>query len=439
MPEKRLRILILSEIFPNPVRPAQGIFVERQTYHLQSHCDSTVVVPVRVFPHLRLWSHVLQPKRFAAEWQQWQAQLGDIPARGKVNGIPVFYPRYTSPPKQVFRGVWGFFAYPFLRLQLYALHSAQSFDLVHAHYASPCGVVALLAQHWMKLPVVLSVHGADVTYTAKQNLLSAAIIRWVFRNVDMILTNSSWTAQQIAHFGGEPEKVQVVRYGGDTEETQDARLEKNQAAETSQRHDIANYAGMVTLLSVGYLIEGKGHAYVLHALRVLVDQGYRVRYIIVGDGPKSGQLQCLARELGLADIVSFEGYKSHSEVWPYYADCDVFVLPSWDEAFGIVYIEALGLGKPVIGCEGEGGPEDLKVLGDCLELVRPRNVESLVNALKRLIDSPERRARMGRIGSEIVRKYFTWKSNATTTYAIYRQVWETFSASTGSSKWEQSA
>jgi glycosyltransferase involved in cell wall biosynthesis len=265
----------------------------------------------------------------------------------------------------------------------------------------------------MKVPIVLSIHGADVTYIAKQNPLSAAVIRWVFRNVDAIIANSTWTAQQIVRYGGSPDKVQIVHLGGNPPK----RIELGNAL-PPRSNDV------VLLLSVGNLYESKGHAYVLRALRELRHQGYKLRYKIVGDGPQRNALETLARQLGLADVVSFEGYKSHAEVWPYYAECDIFVLPSWIEGFGIVYIEALAMGKPVIGCEGTGGPEDLKALGDCVELVKPRDVGSLVSALQRLIENPERRRQMGEIGRRIVEEHFTWERNAADTMRIYRQVLE---------------
>ncbi len=410
MQEERLHVLFLSELFPNPAWPAFGIFVERQAYHLLPYCDVTVMAPVRVFPHLRLWKHVFAFKRFRAEWRRWRADLARIPLQGEVNGIPVFYPRYTSPPRQGFHGLWGFFAYPFLRRWLIALHRQYHFDLVHAHYASPCGVIALLARRWMGVPIVLSIHGADVTYTAKQNPISAAVIRWVFRNVDVIIANSTWTARQIVRYGGrDSKKVQIVRLGGNAPKEIPKTIPSPQD-------------GVVSLLSVGYLEERKGHAYVLRAIKQLRDEGYNLRYVIVGEGSQRELLETVAEALGIADIVSFEGYKPHSEVWPYFAECDIFVLPSWNEAFGIVYIEALSLGKPVIGCEGEGGPEDLKALGDCIELVKPRDVGSLLGALKRLISDPERRAQMGRVGREIVRRYFTWEANAAETYLTYQRV-----------------
>jgi teichuronic acid biosynthesis glycosyltransferase TuaC len=407
MPARRLRILVLSDLFPDPVRPAFGIFVERQVFHLQADCDNVVVVPTRVFPPLRLWKRLLNPRRFFAEWRMWQAELNRIPIYDEVNGVCVYYPRYTSPPKQVFHGIWGFFAYLFILRQLRTLHREQPFDLIHAHYASPSGVIALLARRWMKVPVVLSVHGSDVSYTARQNSLSAAVIRWVFHNVDAIIANSSWTTGEIVRHGGKKDKIYIVRLGADPPG-------EFQADTTLSR------GGSAVLLSVGNLYPAKGQAYVIRAFRRLLELGYSLNYIIVGDGSERESLETLVRQLKLEHVIQFEGYKSHTDVWPYYQRCDIFVLPSWVEGFGVVFIEALRLGRPVIGCEGTGGPEDLRMLGDCIELVKPRDVDSLVEALRRLLDDPQRRQHMGRIGQRVVAEYFTWQRNATDTLAIYR-------------------
>ncbi len=415
MQSRRLRVLVLSDLFPDPARPIFGIFVERQVFHLQAACDNVVVVPTRVFPHLRIWKQLLKPRRFLAEWRKWRAELKQIPDRDEVNGICVFYPCYTSLPKQVFHGVWGFFAYFFLRRRLRALHREEPFDLIHAHFASPSGVIALLARRWMKVPVVLSVHGLDVTYTAKQNPLSAAIVRWVFRRVDRILAYSTWTSKQIVRYGGEAAKIQIIRHG--------ANFPEGFSPDSTMS---CNDSGEMRLLSVGNLLLPKGHAYMLQALRTLLDLGYPLQYEIVGDGPEREKLESLVKTLGLATVVHFAGYKSHRDVWPYFARCDIFVLPSWIEGFGIVFIEALGLGKPVVGCEGTGGPEDLRALGDCIELVKPRNVDSLVQGLKRLLDDPARRQRLGETGRKIVAEYFTWERNAADTLALYKQVLESY-------------
>ncbi len=412
----RLNVLVLSEAFPNPTALTSGIFVQHQVSQIEAYCDQVVVSPIRVFPHLRLWKEIYRPKRLVASWQDWWTGLKRIPSQGEISGIPVFYPRYTSPPKQFFHGLWGFFAYPFLRQLLYELQSIRKFDLIHAHYASPCGLIALLAQRWMKIPIILSVHGGDVTFTARQNLLGAAIIRWVFENVDAILTNSTWTARQVIHFGGDPRKVHIVRLGGNAP----AGIDLSTGSRSKD--------GKTTLLSVGNLYPTKGHIYVLYALRRLIAMGYSLRYVIVGDGPEKARLIKLVNELDLENEVSFEGAKPHGEVWSYFEASDIFVLPSWVEGFGLVFTEALGLGKPAIGCIGAGGPEDLKVLGDCIELVQPRDVESLVRALKNLLDDPQRARQMGETGRQIVAEHYTWERNAITTLQVYRQVLNTHQA-----------
>jgi glycosyltransferase involved in cell wall biosynthesis len=259
----------------------------------------------------------------------------------------------------------------------------------------------------MKIPVVVSVHGFDLSFTARQNWLGAWMVRWVFRNVNCLMANSTRTRDEIVRIGGRPENIEVVYLGGNPE----VRWSEAPAPIAEQP---------LVLLSVSRLEKSKGHAFVIRALKSLLDQGYDFRYLIVGGGSEEQALRELVEQLGMEKVVSFEGEKAHEEVWRYFASCDIFVLPSWNEAFGIVYVEALSQGKAVIGSEGVGGPEDLRALGDCIELVRPQDVKSLEAAIKRLIDSPERRRQLGATGKEIVERHFTWEKNAAHTFAIYQ-------------------
>jgi len=350
--------------------------------------------------------------QLSAEFRNWKAELSQIPSRTEIGGVDVFYPKYTSPPKQGGYSLWGYSAYLFLRRQIKRLHAQRGFELVHAHYPSPCGVIAMLAKGWMRVPVVLSVHGADVRYAAEQHRLGAKVTRHVLRSVDSIIVHSSWTKRQVVEYGGDPTRIYMVPLGGDAPLEVGSGTPNNDGQEKRIR----------TLLSVGYLERRKGHWYVILALRRLLDMGYSLEYVIVGDGPEQKRLARLVQDLNLMHAVRFEGIKRHEEVWPYYTECDIFVLPSWDEAFGVVYVEALGLGRVAIGCIGQGGPEDLKRLGDCIELVKPRDVDSLVHALKLLLDNPDRRTRMGEIGQTLVRSKYTWKRNALGTAAIYRDL-----------------
>jgi teichuronic acid biosynthesis glycosyltransferase TuaC len=403
-----MNVLVISDLFPDPANPASGIFVERQVSHLKPYCNQTVVVPIRMIPPLHIWKQLLH-RKFISSLNKWQANLRLIPRESKINGIRCYYIRYLSPPRRMLDGLWGFFAYCFLYRQLMALHKQLKFDLIHAHFATPSGTIALLARRWMAVPVALCVHGSELTYTVKQGPIGVSVVRWVFKNVDVICTNSSWTSAKVVKYGADPKKVKLVRLGG------------NFQYASHQMEAKRNLRSTTALLSVGDLIKSKGQSYVLEAVRILTVLGYGVDYLIVGDGPQRLNLQTQAERLGISGVVHFIGVKAHNEVVRYFEECDIFVLPSWIESFGVVYVEALGLGKPVIGCAGAGGPEDIKALGDCLELVTPQDVPSLVAAIRRLIDNPERRKRMGEIGREIVSKYYTWEQNAAATIEIYKE------------------
>lgn len=412
MSARRLRVLVLSDLFPQPARPAFGIFVERQTTHTQQYCDNVVVSPFRLFPPLALIKHFSRPALLRRQWQQWRQTIQTTPFHSDAFGYPVYYPRYTSPPHQFMYAAWGLWAYPMLQGLLRQLHTQYQFDLIHCHYANPAGVIGLLARRWMQVPLLVSVHGADVTYTARQNAASAAIIRQVFQQSDALIANSQWTARLMRYYGAAGRPVDVIRLGGD----HPAHIGATSRPACDRR---------IHLLTVGYLEERKGHRYVLEAIQQLITAGYDLHWTIVGDGDQWAVLKQMTQKQGVAEMITFAGYKAHQEVWPYFADCDIFVLPSWNEAFGIVYVEALSMGKPVIGCVGEGGPEELRALGDCIELVQPRDVTSLVGALKRLIDNPQRRQQLGTTGRQIVEEYFRWERNATETSALYERLLNT--------------
>ncbi len=412
---KPLSVLVISSLFPTPSRPAAGIFIERQTAYLQKNCRQVVVAPTRVFPHLRIWRNIFKPSQFGEIVRKWRYELDTTPPYREINmngdRLPVYYPRFTSPPRQISLGVWGYFAYPFMYALLQRLHHHYKFDLIHAHYALPEGQLALLAQKWMHTPFIVSIHGSDLTYAARANELNRIMMRKVYQSASAVIVNSRKTAEGVSQYCDTPEKITVVRYGANPPP-------KNIVFESR--------ASTLHILSVGYLEKRKGHAFMLNAVRDLVRAGYKLHYTIVGDGPEEQSLRSMSRDLGIDNFVSFEGYKSHEDVWPYFAACDIFSLPSWDEAFGLVYIEALSMGKPVIGCQGEGGPDDLHSLGDCIEMVKSRDVSSLVDALKRLINNPRRREMMGATGKEVVKQHYSWERTAANTMEIYHQVLENY-------------
>jgi phosphatidylinositol alpha-1,6-mannosyltransferase len=138
-----------------------------------------------------------------------------------------------------------------------------------------------------------------------------------------------------------------------------------------------------------------------------------VRLIIVGDGPERANLEGLAAELNLSERVKFAGAVPKEELPTYYAAADVFAMvprsgPDGVEGFGIVYLEANLLEKPVIGSR-TGGVPDAIIDGKTGILVDAGDVNGLAEAIRTLNNQPALATSMGRRGRERVLEQFSWR------------------------------
>ncbi len=129
----------------------------------------------------------------------------------------------------------------------------------------------------------------------------------------------------------------------------------------------------------------KGSDRVIHALSSLRQSHGAIRFIIVGDGDDRPRLELLARELGVEKEVSFAGFVSDDELADYYRLADVFVMPSTGEGFGIVFLEAMGCGTPVVAGNRDGSVDAVDG-GRLGMLVDPENVESISAGIARILD-----------------------------------------------------
>jgi phosphatidylinositol alpha-1,6-mannosyltransferase len=162
------------------------------------------------------------------------------------------------------------------------------------------------------------------------------------------------------------------------------------------------------ILSVTRLAETyKGIDLALQAMPRVLEQVPDAFYVIVGDGPNRGPLEALAAELGLRDRVVFAGQVTPEILHLYYEACDVFVLPSWREGFGIVFLEAMHHGKPCIGVRAGGVPEVIAE-GVTGLLTEPRDVAGLTAQVVRLLQDDRLRDEMGRAGKKRVDREFSF-------------------------------
>ena len=165
-------------------------------------------------------------------------------------------------------------------------------------------------------------------------------------------------------------------------------------------------------VSVSNLHEGKGIDLNLQALGGLHHKGLRNwAYTIVGDGRERASLELLATALGIAEQVNFVGAVNHDTVYGYLAEADVFVLPSYREAFGVAYLEAMACGLLTVGVRGQG-PSAFIRDGETGLLVEPNDVASLAACLQETFENPAHMQGIALKGRDFVHGAFTWRGHA---------------------------
>lgn len=359
-----MRVLVVSEYYPRHDDPVLGIWAHRQALAARdAGADVEVIVLHRPIP----------PSRSALSPRAWSAALRQ-PKRAVLDGIGVRYVRYPSPPRPRGYGSWGAWAAPLLRRAMHGRH----FDLIHAHNAVPAADA--LARVGNPKPMVVSVHGGDVYFTAPR--WPQAVDRG-FSAARLILANSAGTAAKVAELG---HSAQVLHLGTDIP----AHVTRNRRPNT--------------VVTVAHLVARKRHADVIEAVARL--DGWR--YLIIGDGPERGALEGLAKTTG-ADV-EFAGQLPHVQALALARECSVFAMPSTDEAFGVAYIEAMAGGLPAIGALGEHGPAEI----ESVALVEPGDIDALATAIEVAAADDGSWARS-------VAQRFSWQACGEATMAAYEE------------------
>ncbi len=383
-----MKVLVVAEYYPRAHDPVNGIWAHRQALATRDQgADVRVLVLHRPLPPLASVRSADLRRALAVIRQ---------PRAVELDGLPVEYLRYVSPPRPWGYARWGAWAAPSLRRALARAREAFPFDLIHAHYAVPAGdAVRRIAA---AVPLVVSVHGHDVQGSGA----GGATIRKTLAHASLVLANSAGTARRCGELGAR--ETRVVHLGADL------------PASTSSRTEAP------TLVTVGHLAARKRHADVISALALLRERHPRLRYVIVGDGPERDRLEALAASLGVSDRVELRGQLPHDQAIAAAQSGSLFVLPSVDEAFGVAYVEAMAGAVPAIGCQGEDGPEEIAAAGGGIALVPPRDARALAERIDALLGDSAALEAIGREARATVEREFTWVKCGRETVEAYREV-----------------
>lgn len=284
-------------------------------------------------------------------------------------------------------------------------------DVTVIHEPNPVALVAD-AVTFRRGPLVVYFHSEVVRARWKYNAFYRPFLARVLGRASRILVASPAMRDTAAQLEGYRHKCEVVPYGIDIE-----ALETLAAADTgvdSWRGDEAPL-----LLFVGRLVPYKGVDVLIRALARV-----KARLVVAGDGPERQTLEQLARASGVNGRVRFAGAVSDQQVAALYRACDAFVLPSVTraEAFGMVQLEAMAFGKPVISTDLPSGVPWVNQHGVSGLVVPPGDVEALSGAIERLVGDDSLRAALGRGARTRVEQEFSADRMAARTVEVYQSL-----------------
>ena len=282
-------------------------------------------------------------------------------------------------------------------------------DIVHIHLPNPGAVLAYLAGRCHG-KLILAEHGEvfgrRLLRAAFQPFLGAALER-----ASAVISTSPNYLSQSSVLSAVPGKCHVIPYGIRPE-----RFERPHAGRTAAIR--SRYPGPL-FIAIGRLVHFKGFEYLIRAMARVAGS-----LLILGGGPLEQHLRAVARQAGTSDRVHLLGGVPHAEVVNYLHAADVFALPSIEnrESFGIVQLEAMACGKPVINTNLASGVPFASLDGVTGLTVPPADQAALAEAMELLARDPDLRNRFGHAGRRRVRAEFTVEVMARRTLELYREV-----------------
>ena len=282
-------------------------------------------------------------------------------------------------------------------------------DVIVCGELLPTGLVGRVLSLTGGVPYVVYIHGEEVNVL--KNLRGEKAVAFsVLRSAHAVIATAKPAHGEALRQGVRPDRLHLLTPAVDdyffTAQPRPERARSRYGLE-----------GRTVLLTVGRLVERKGHEMVIRALPRLQRDFPKLAYLVVGTGPVEEKLQVVAREEGVSESVVFAGKVSREDLVDCYAACDLFLMPHRElsdgdtEGAGIVFLEAAALGKPVIAGDS-GGSGDSVIDGETGFRVDSTKPEQIVRHVSRLLGDPALARKMGEAGRSLVFRERRWEDRA---------------------------
>jgi glycosyltransferase involved in cell wall biosynthesis len=360
-----MRLLFITNVFPNPLQPTKGIFNLSLARELTQTQQVRVIAPILWTDEWRLAANGVQ----AMPPERWESR----------HEIEIHYPRYYYPPK-VMRRQYGWFFWHSVRRTVARVLAGFHPDAILAYWAHPDGEAAVRIGRMLRVPVTVMVGGSDVLILTGHAARRRRVTN-VLQAADAIVTVGEDLRQNLIDHEIDPDKIHIVPRGID-----DSLFNPGNQAEARRGLNLPAHKNI--LLWVGRMEHVKGLSVLLEACDRLRGRMLDCHVYLIGDGSLRQQLESICETRQLCDRITFVGPILHAALVAWYRAADYVVLPSLSEGVPNVLREALACGTPFVASRVGGIPGLDK--GPPNRLVPPGDPAALADALLAALASPRK-------------------------------------------------
>lgn len=352
-----MKVLIYSHAYPNPVEKTRSAFVQEMVRVLSEVVDITVIAPVPYFLETRRKKHKCKVPAMRKE------------SYGKKT-VVIYHPRYILLPRNIFKRFMPAIQAWFTKSCVHQVIRDQKPDLIHVNWAFPDGIAISCMCRSLTIPYILVEHQGGIIDHLRSKLYRRSLVK-AYQGAAKVIAVSPSLRKVLCELVP-LDKVEMIPNG----------LDISKMTLTVKPHKPNR------LVYIGNLIPEKGVQNLIKALAILKEQGTKLTLDIIGQGDHRAFLEGLTRELSVHKEVKFLGQYTPSEIRKTLPTYHILVLPSLIESFGLVLIEAMACGLPVLSTFS-GGPESI-VTGETGVLVKTGSALALSDGLKSIITNWDR-------------------------------------------------
>jgi glycosyltransferase involved in cell wall biosynthesis len=293
------------------------------------------------------------------------------------DNIHIYYPRCFYVPWKIQR-IWPLNKY-LIDFRLHAVEKTIannhiSFDLIHAHFSWPSTYIGAKLNGKYHTPTIATIH-EDTKWLNEEIGFRLNKLEYAWSNVNGLIRPTDSDVAELKQFN---ENIWVIPNGFTP------RFKQMHIEECRSKLQLPKDKKII--FSLGTVTERKGYSYLIDAIHAITQQRDDVMCFIGGPGPLIPKLRNKINNLGLSDRIILTDYISDDQLPLWMNACDMFVLPSLSESFGIVQIEAMACGKPVVATKN-GGSEGIIISDDYGYLCEPGDARSLAEAICKALET----------------------------------------------------